>query len=74
MESTHAFGDDARVFRINADEQGERPLNVPFWALTADELARSYYWHDSRSNSAFFIDWLTEAKKKLDLWLSSWAF
>ena len=38
-EYATAFGDRARVFRIGADVgKGERPLCVPFWALTAEEL------------------------------------
>lgn len=38
-EYAKAFGDSARVFRIGADEsKGERPLCVPFWALTSEEL------------------------------------
>jgi DNA helicase HerA-like ATPase len=38
-EYAKAFGDRARVFRIGADEsKGERPLCVPFWALTSEEL------------------------------------
>ena len=35
-----ALRDRATVFRISTDEKkGERPLHVPFWALTFDELA-----------------------------------
>jgi hypothetical protein len=38
-EYAKAFGDRARVFRINADkDKGEHELQVPFWALTADEF------------------------------------
>lgn len=38
-EYTKAFGDLARVFRIGADTTTkERELNVPFWALTAEEF------------------------------------
>lgn len=38
-EYSRAFGDQARVFRINANqEKGEKPLHVPYWALTAEEL------------------------------------
>lgn len=34
-----AFGEQARVFRINADAgKGERELYIPFWALNSDEL------------------------------------
>lgn len=38
-EYVTAFGDRARVFRINADVQkGEQELYVPFWALNAEEV------------------------------------
>lgn len=38
-EYTRAFGERARVFRINANEpKGEKPLHVPYWALNSDEL------------------------------------
>ena len=38
-EYAKAFGDLARVFRIGADTTAnERELNVPFWALTAEEF------------------------------------
>lgn len=36
-----ALHDLATVFRVNADEnQGERPLFIPYWALSFDELLR----------------------------------
>jgi hypothetical protein len=36
-----ALRDRATVFRINADEsRGERPLFIPYWALSFDELLR----------------------------------
>jgi len=38
-EYTKAFGGQARVFRVGANvHAGERELNVPFWALTAEEF------------------------------------
>jgi len=38
-EYATAFGDRARVFRINADAaKGEQELYVPFWALNAEEV------------------------------------
>lgn len=38
-EYVKTFGDLARVFRIGADtKSNERELNVPFWALTAEEF------------------------------------
>lgn len=36
-----ALEDRATVFRVNADEErGERPLCIPYWALSYDELLR----------------------------------
>ncbi|MDD2762665.1 MAG: ATP-binding protein [Opitutaceae bacterium] len=36
-----AMRDRATVFRVNADEdRGERPLFIPYWALSFDELLR----------------------------------
>ena len=38
-EYGNAFEPHARVFRVNPDEsRDERPLYVPFWALSSDEL------------------------------------
>lgn len=36
-----ALNDRATVFRVNADEtRGEKPLFIPYWALSFDELSR----------------------------------
>lgn len=36
-----ALGDRATIFRVNADEDsGEKPLYIPYWALTFDELIK----------------------------------
>ncbi len=36
-----ALKDRATIFRVNADEtQGEKPLFIPYWALSFDELLR----------------------------------
>lgn len=36
-----ALNDRATLFRVNADEsQGEKPLFIPYWALSFDELLR----------------------------------
>src|SRR5580765_469574 len=38
-EYAKAFGDQARVFRVGADQAaGEMELHIPFWALTAEEF------------------------------------
>jgi len=36
-----ALGDRATTFRVNADlSRGEKPLQIPYWALSLDELLR----------------------------------
>lgn len=40
-EYAKALKDRSTVFRINADQsKGELPLNIPFWALSFDELTK----------------------------------
>lgn len=59
-----AFGDSARVFRINANEaRGELPLHVPFWALTSDELMSVTTGMLSGNALAQFLDVLTSMKR-----------
>lgn len=44
-----ALRDRATIFRVNANEtQGERPLCVPYWALSFDELLRVTPFHELR--------------------------
>jgi hypothetical protein len=41
-----ALSDRAAIFRVNADEgRGEKPLFVPYWALSFDELLRVTPFH-----------------------------
>lgn len=41
-----ALNDRATIFRVNADEaRGERPLYIPYWALSLDELLRVTPFH-----------------------------
>ena len=45
-EYQSALKDRAVVFRVNADEaRGERPLYIPYWALSFDELLRVTPFH-----------------------------
>ena len=42
-----ALGDRSTVYRVNADEsQGEKPLFLPYWALSFDELLRVTPFHN----------------------------
>lgn len=56
-EYAKAFGDRARVFRIDADFQvGEKELHIPYWALTFDEFVR--FAMDSVPNA--LLPWVQE--------------
>jgi hypothetical protein len=40
-EYAKALGDRSTIFRVAADaKKGEKPLNIPFWALSFDELVK----------------------------------
>lgn len=63
-EYARAFGDQARVFRINANEaKGERPLHVPYWALTSEELMSLSTGPLMGASLAYFLDAVTTMKK-----------
>jgi DNA helicase HerA-like ATPase len=63
-EYTAAFGDSARVFRINANTaKAERPLHVPYWALTSDELMSTTTGLLAGGAQAYFVDAITNMKR-----------
>ena len=63
-EYAHAFGDQARVFRINANEtKGERPLHVPYWALNSDELMGLTTGFLAGAALGHFLDAITTMKR-----------
>lgn len=63
-EYAHAFGGQARVFRINANEtKGERPLHVPFWALNSDELMGLTTGFLAGAALGHFLDAITTMKR-----------
>jgi hypothetical protein len=63
-EYAKAFGESARVFRINADKsRGERPLHVPYWALTSEELMGITTGALSGGALAHFLDAVTVMKR-----------
>lgn len=63
-EYASAFGDQARVFRINANEaKGERALYVPYWALTSEELMSLSTGPLGGASLAYFLDAVTTMKK-----------
>lgn len=64
-EYARAFGDDARVFRINANvSNGERPLYIPYWALNADEIMSITTGPLGGGALAYFVDAITAMKRK----------
>lgn len=63
-EYAGAFGGQAKVFRINANEaKGERPLYVPYWALTSDEIMALSTGSITGGALAHFLDALTSMKR-----------
>lgn len=63
-EYAQAFGDQARVFRINANEpRGEKPLYVPYWALNSDELMGLTTGGVSGAALGHFLDTITTMKR-----------
>ena len=63
-EYATAFGDSARVLRINANqENGERSLYVPYWALTSDELMNITTSALPPAGLAHFLDAVTAMKR-----------
>lgn len=63
-EYAQAFGDQARVFRINANEEkGERSLHVPYWALTSEELMKISTGPLGGDSLTYFLDAVTNMKR-----------
>lgn len=63
-EYAKAFENSARVFRVNpSEERGERPLQVPFWALNSEELISITTGALSGTNLAYFLDSVTSMKR-----------
>jgi len=63
-EYASALGDRARVFRINPNPaRGELPLEVPYWALTFDELLAVTIGGAEEKERAALIERVTEAKR-----------
>jgi uncharacterized protein len=65
-EYGRALADRAATFRINANEEkGERPLYIPYWAMTLDELLPiSLGSIDNSGDRGAVIDRITELKLK----------
>ena len=59
-----ALKDRATIFRVNADvERDEKPLFVPYWALSFDELLRiTPFWGISDTDRAALVDRIKRLK------------
>lgn len=60
-----AMFDRAEVFRVNADEsKGEKPLHIPYWALSFDELLHVTPFRDlNDSDKAALVNKIQELKR-----------
>lgn len=64
-EYASALGDRARIFRINPNvARGELPLEVPYWALTFDELLAVTVGGAEEKERAALIERVTQAKRE----------
>ena len=62
-EYASALGDKAQVFRINPDEEnGEKPLRVPYWALPFEELQQLTFGGLQTAHQAAIRDEILEMK------------
>jgi len=65
-EYAPALPELATVFRVNPNvEAGERPLHIPYWALTFDELVPLTFGYLDDNARGRVIDWIAETKKGL---------
>jgi hypothetical protein len=64
-EYAKALKDRSTVFRIGADEsKGERPLHIPFWALSFDELMTFAFGGIDGQKASSIADLLIELKRE----------
>jgi hypothetical protein len=64
-EYSKALADRATVFRVSADvSKGQKALNVPFWALSFDELTALVLGRLSDPQSAAVADAIVQLKKE----------
>jgi hypothetical protein len=65
-EYGNALRDKANIFRINPDSnvQNERPLHIPFWAMSFDELASITFGQIDDKAKGAISELITELKRK----------
>jgi hypothetical protein len=70
-EYGRALSDRAAIFRVNPNkEKGDRPLFIPYWAMTLDELLPLTLGHiEEKADRGAVIDRITELKRRaLEQW------
>ncbi len=64
-EYTKALSDRASVFRVAAEAaQQQQALNIPFWALSYDELVNLAFGKLSDAQSAAIAEMVVQLKKE----------
>jgi uncharacterized protein len=64
-EYARALTDRATLFRINPDTaKGEKPLALPYWAMTSDELLPLLFGSVGDQDRNIVLERLTDAKRK----------
>jgi len=64
-EYAQALADRATLFRINPDtDKGEKPLALPYWAMTSDELLPLLFGVVPDQERNVLLERLTEAKRQ----------
>lgn len=61
-----ALQDKANIYKINPDPRNpsEKPLHLPFWAMSFDELASITFGQIDEKDKGFILEKITELKKK----------
>ncbi|WP_205510694.1 ATP-binding protein [Longitalea arenae] len=65
-EYGHALQDKANIFKVNPDprNKSEKPLHIPFWAMSFDELLSMTFGEVDETNKGFILEKITELKRK----------
>lgn len=65
-EYASAFGDQAAVYRVNPNTaRGERPLYIPYWALSFEELLAVTFGELDDTARGRVMAWLTDRKRSV---------
>lgn len=64
-EYANSLGDQSSIFKINAKEGNENELNLPFWALNADELIEICFGTVDEKSRALILESILREKKNV---------